>query len=251
VDALRVIGVTPKPQPHKNQPMLGPSAEETGKFIFGNVPVESDGSAYFRVPSGVPVFFQALDVHGVALQTMRSLTYVAPGRTLACVGCHESRDTAPPSGKTPLASLRKPSRFEPAPIGSWPLRFDVLVQPILNEHCVNCHRPDSADRLAARLDLRTEQAYASLLGFGNNDLHDLAFEKDRSYVGQTPARQSKLLALLQQPGGHEGVELERQELNRIVTWMDVYAQTLGSFSLEQEDELRELREQWSDLFDTE
>ena len=41
------------------------------------------------------VFFQALDADGFALQTMRSLTYVQPGRTLSCIGCHESRYTAP------------------------------------------------------------------------------------------------------------------------------------------------------------
>ena len=32
--------------------------------ILGTVPVEADGSAYFLVPSGVPVFFQALDERG-------------------------------------------------------------------------------------------------------------------------------------------------------------------------------------------
>ena len=77
-----------------NTPSLGVSHEETGKFVLGTVPVESDGSAYFRIPSGMSVFFQALDADGFALQTMRSLTYVQPGQTLSCIGCHESRYTA-------------------------------------------------------------------------------------------------------------------------------------------------------------
>ena len=55
-----------------NIPILGVSREETGKFILGSVPIESDGSAYFRIPSGMSVFFQALDSDGFALQTMRS-----------------------------------------------------------------------------------------------------------------------------------------------------------------------------------
>ena len=53
--------VPPKVQPHKNQPNLGVSSEDPGKFLLGTVPVEADGSAYFRVPSGVPVLFQAVD----------------------------------------------------------------------------------------------------------------------------------------------------------------------------------------------
>ena len=66
------MGVVPKVQPHMNVPALGVSREETGKFVMGSVPVEEDGSAHFRIPSGLPVFFQALDDQGLALQTMRS-----------------------------------------------------------------------------------------------------------------------------------------------------------------------------------
>ena len=61
IKRLRVIGVPPKVQPRMNHPVLGISAEDPGKFVLGTVPVEADGSAHFRVPSGVPVFFQALD----------------------------------------------------------------------------------------------------------------------------------------------------------------------------------------------
>lgn len=50
------------------------------------------GSAHFRIPSGVSVFFQAFDERGMAVQTMRSLTYVLPGQTLSCIGCHFSAE---------------------------------------------------------------------------------------------------------------------------------------------------------------
>jgi hypothetical protein len=53
--------------------------------------------------------------------------------------------------------------------------------------------------------------------------------------------QSKLLALLRQPDGRRGVHLEDDSFERLATWIDVYAQKLGSFSKEQEQELRELR----------
>jgi len=53
--------------------------------------------------------------------------------------------------------------------------------------------------------------------------------------------QSKLLTLLRQPDGRWGVHLEDDSLVRLATWIDVYAQKLGSFSKEQEQELREFR----------
>ncbi len=99
VKRLRIVAMPPKVQPNMNLPVLGVSAEDPGKFVLGTVPVEADGSAHFRVPSGVPVFFQALDAQGLAIQTMRTLTYVQPQQTQACVGCHEHRDQAPPLGR--------------------------------------------------------------------------------------------------------------------------------------------------------
>ncbi|KKK55379.1 hypothetical protein LCGC14_3075140, partial [marine sediment metagenome] len=111
VKRLRVIGAPPKVQPHMNSPVLGVSAEDLGKFVLGTVPVEEDGSAYFHVPSGISVFFQALDERGLALQTMRSLTYVQPNQTLTCIGCHEHRDLAPTAHQFPLAAAREPSKL--------------------------------------------------------------------------------------------------------------------------------------------
>ena len=45
-------GCRPRTQPHMNQPNLGVSGEDPGKYVLGTVPVEADGSAYFRVPVG-------------------------------------------------------------------------------------------------------------------------------------------------------------------------------------------------------
>ena len=98
-----------------NQPYIGVSAEDPGKYVLGTVPVASDGSAHVRIPSGVPVFFQALDERGMALQTMRSLTYVLPGQTLSCVGCHESREQAPPVGSHPAGGPAGPVEADRRP----------------------------------------------------------------------------------------------------------------------------------------
>lgn len=242
VKSLRVVGVPPKPQPYMNRPSLGVSREDPGKFLLGTVPVEADGSAYFRVPSGISIFFQALDEDGLALQTMRSLTYVWPKQTLSCIGCHESREAAPAAGgRYPLATAREPSKLTPGPDGTWPLRYDQLVQPILDKSCVSCHSPGSDDADAARLDLTAARSYDSLLSFGEKNLHNLVFERDQSIVGETPARKSKLFALLKDPQGHEGVHLDPESLGRLAIWMDLYAQRMGSFSEQQEENLHEFR----------
>jgi cytochrome c553 len=244
-----------------NRPNLGVSSEDPGKFLLGTVPVEKDGSAYFRAPSGISVFFQAVDEHGFAIQTMRSLTYVWPGHTLSCVGCHESREVAPSArGTPPLALRRDPSRLQPGPSGSWPLRFDELVQPVLDRSCVSCHRPGGDDEKAARLDLTPPRAYETLLSWAEKDLHALAFERDRSFVGDCAARKSKLLGLLRAgeggdapgneiPRGHEVVRLDGGALERFAVWMDLYAQRQGHFSAEQEEELRDLRRRLAALLE--
>ncbi|HEY5914348.1 MAG TPA: discoidin domain-containing protein [Verrucomicrobiae bacterium] len=243
VRQLRLIGVPPKVQPHMNNPLLGVSAEDPGKFVLGTVPVELDGSAFFRVPSGVPLFFQALDADGVAIQTMRTLTYALPGQTLACIGCHEPRESAPPVGHSPLAVRRPPSGITAGPDGSWPLRFDRLVQPVLDRYCVECHAPAGRDSQAARLDLTPTKAYETLMVFGDADLKRQAFERDRSIPNEAVAAKSKLWTLLTKPGGHQNVALDTDSLNRLATWMDTYAQWQGHFSAGQEEELRALRQE--------
>jgi len=247
VKQLRLVAVPPKVQPHMNTPVIGVSAEDPGKFVLGTVPVEADGSAYFRVPSGVPVFFQALNESGLAVQTMRTLTYATPGQTLACVGCHEHRESAPPAGQLALAAAHAPAQITLGPEGSWPLRFDQLVQPVLDRQCVECHRPGAKDVQAAKLDLTPDKAYAMLLAFAGGDLKKHAFERDRSLPGEGTAANSKLWKLLTQFGGHEGVELDANSTDRLVTWMDTYAQRTGHFSEEQEAKLAAFRRECAPL----
>ena len=73
--------------------MVGLANASPGKQVLGTVPVEADGSAYFRAPARVALAFQALDELGQAVQVMRSVAYLQPGETAGCVGCHEPRHT--------------------------------------------------------------------------------------------------------------------------------------------------------------
>ena len=252
VKRLRIVAVPAKVQPEMNTPMLGVTRDDPGKCVLGTVPVEEDGSAYFRVPSGVSIFFQALDGQGKALQTMRTVTYVQPGQTLSCLGCHDRRDKVPPPVHA-LALDREVSKITPGPEGSWPLRFDRLVQPVLDKHCVSCHRPDVTDKAAAKFDLTPAKAYQSLVNYGGKEsVHDRVlarYQEGRSKALECDAAKTPLTPLLLEGKGHYDVKLDADAVERLFTWMDTYGQHLGSFSVEQESRLLALRKAWSDLLE--
>ena len=235
---LRLVGVPVKDHPVMNAPVMGLTRHDPGKFVLGTVPVEEDGSAHFRVPSGVSFFVQALDEQGLAVQTMRSAIYVQPGETMTCVGCHESRQTAPPN-VSPLAARREPSRIKPGPAGSWPLDFAALVQPVLDAHCVECHKPGTDGN---EFDLTSAKAFASLTNYGTPSLRThvvTRHRQGRSVVGGCAAQCSPLLELLRD--GHHDVKLAGNDMQRLITWMDTYGQQRGSFSEGQEQRLERLR----------
>ena len=93
-------------------------------MLLGTVPVEADGSAYFRAPARKPLYFQAVDAGGRAVQGMRSVVYLQPGERRGCVGCHERPGTVlarppddgrrhgrrPPSSPAPTARGRSATR---------------------------------------------------------------------------------------------------------------------------------------------
>jgi hypothetical protein len=240
---LRVVAVPSKTQPQRNAPVIGMTTDDPGKCVLGTVPVEADGSAYFRVPSGVNVFFQALDAQGMAVQTMRTVTYVQPNQTLSCVGCHESRQSVPQNSH-PLAAMRGPSKLVPGPEGSWPLRFDQLVQPVLDRNCASCHNTRNENKIAARFDLTPENSYAKLVSFGTPSLKDYISKRyfeGKSTAAEGTAKSSALFAYLNTDAQHKTIKLNADDLSRLVTWMDCYAQRFGSFSDEQENELKQFK----------
>ncbi|MGQ9697656.1 MAG: HzsA-related protein [Armatimonadota bacterium] len=246
---LRIVGVPAKTQPQRDAPSIGVTTDDPGKFVIGTAPVEADGSAHFRIPSGVPVFFQALNADGLAVQTMRSAVYIQPKQTLACVGCHEPRNTAPPNVK-PAAASRPPSRITPGPEGSWPLRFDRLVQPVLDRHCTNCHRPGGAHG-ADKYDLTPARSYETLVSYGHPSLREhvlSAYAAGRSTPTAGAAMTSPLLRLVR--SGHHNVRLDPDSLERLATWTDTYAQRQGHFSPQQEHALAQLRTQWQDILES-
>jgi hypothetical protein len=120
------------------RPVISCGATYATKKVWGYAPVNEDGSAYFRVPAGVPIYFEALDEHGRALQRMRSFTHLQPGETQGCIGCHEPRNETPPTAM-PAAVTSGPVDLDLPPWGLREFDYPRMVQPILDEHCAGCH----------------------------------------------------------------------------------------------------------------
>ncbi len=248
ITALRIVQVLPKTTPHINDPTVGLANASPGKQVLGTVPVEADGSAYFRAPAGIALCFQALDQSAQAVQIMRSVTYLQPGETSACVGCHEPRTNAPPaSTRLPLAARREPSVIRPGPDGSKPFSYPLLVQPVLDRHCVACHRPEKAEGgviLTGEPAGRYTVSYNALAplvphsAWRNGD-----FRRTNSEPMTMPdffgARGSRLMRMLL--AGHEGVKLTAEDIERLATWMDANALFYGTF--DRADQVRQQRGQ--------
>ena len=118
------------------------------KRVLGTVPVEADGSALFRIPAKTPISVQPLDDQGCALALMRSWVTAMPGETLSCVGCHDRRNSSPPSMQT-IAARRKPSAVEPwyGPTRGFSFRRDV--QPVLDKYLRRLPQRPAAGRWPA------------------------------------------------------------------------------------------------------
>jgi len=225
------------------------------KRILGTVPVEEDGSAFFRVPADTPISIQPLDAEGRALQLMRSWMTAMPGEIVSCVGCHEKQNSAPSNRRT-IAS-----RQAPAEIRLWhgPVRgfsFEREVQPVLDKHCVSCH---SGVQDGAEPDLRGDQGrfFAYKNGQPQPDIvSGVPREKlvkeyggvfPPSYIalrgrvrvgglesdlrllapGEFHARTSELIQMLEK--GHYGVQLDAESWQRLYTWIDLNAPCHGTW----------------------
>ena len=236
VRQVRVINLFPKDNPFMDDPNIGLAAQSLCRGVLGVAPVESDGSAHFQVPAGVPLYFQLLDENGLAVQTMRSDTYVHAGETLVCAGCHESKQAAPPLGRgsPPLALGHPPSSLAPEADGAYPLTFPRLVQPVLDAKCVGCHdrEPKAPSLHGDRFGkFGWSEAFLTLkpLAWGRSGGNGTALtERQYSVPGREGARASRLYQHLAQ--GHHDVRLAPAELRRITLWLDCNSNFYGAYT---------------------
>ena len=119
------------------------------KRYWGSAKVDEDGSAHFQVPAMREIYFQIVDAEGKELHRMTSAVQVMPGESVSCIGCHEDRDTtfqpmAPPTAlrrPADVLELDVPGLVKDTTTAnpSGLVDYQVLVQPVLDRHCVECH----------------------------------------------------------------------------------------------------------------
>jgi hypothetical protein len=249
VKQLRIIQILPKTTNLGDRPAVGLAREENARAILGSVPVESDGSARFIVPARIPILFQTLDADGLAVQTMRSLTYLQPGESVSCVGCHEPLESVPATGRT-IAMKRKASQIDPGKLGGETFSFMRVVQPVLDKHCVECH-PGKKGKTKYNIDLTGTphkgftKSYWSLCGdrnfWGGGTNPKNAKEAlvprfgGRNTIQATPpggmygSPGSRLMKILRYPKGHHQVKLSPDNIRRIAAWIDCNAIFYGVY----------------------
>ncbi len=214
---------------------VGPDSGFETKTVLGTVPIERDGSAYFRLPSRKSVFFAVLDKNHQALHVMRATTDARPGERTACIGCHEPMAEAPASDRAvPLAAMREPSDITPPPWGVRPMSYAQLVQPILDRHCVRCHDGTKSKGKSFDLTARKQKPFMRLP-------IPLSYYNLRRYVRHAPihtyfmpplsfgSRVSPLMHTLAK--GHYEAKLTPAEWRTLCAWIDCNAPYLDDYGM--------------------
>ena len=231
VKEIRILTQVPKPcnmrgrRIYDHDPVIGRGSYYV-KACFGTVPVEEDGSAHFEAPSGVELYFEALDADGKEIIRMGSTTQIMPGERQSCVGCHEPRGSTPPMRRRrSIAMGRPPSKLTPPPWGhGGPIDFVRDVQPVFDKHCIKCHSgatPKKGLDLSGDKTRYFNMAYENLLARGL--VHFIYINKgptDNFKPMQTGSHRSKLAKYLE--NGHEKAKVKVADADRrkIYTWID-------------------------------
>jgi formylglycine-generating enzyme required for sulfatase activity len=236
---------------------VGADGPWESKRVLGTVPVDADGSAWFRVPARTPISVQPLDQDGQAVALMRSWMTAMPGENLSCVGCHENKSTVPLSQRKTLAFAKEPSEIAPwrGPVRGF--SFSREVQPVLDRSCAGCHDGKAGQPLP---DLRRDQGGYIVYEHGRVDGKFLPAASKQELVGKfsgvfdpsyTALRQfirvgglesdlhilppmefhantSELVQMLRK--GHYNVQLDEEAWDRIITWIDLNAPNHGTWA---------------------
>ena len=226
-------------------PVISCGATYAGKEVLGEVPIGPDGSASFRVPSGMPLYFMALDAQGRAVQRMRSFTHLMPGEVQGCVGCHEPRSEASRHAVTSTYAS-KPIELTTPEWGTGGFDYSRIVQPVLDKHCVSCHNPADApkgldltggktdyfsvsyDCLAREHQGREGSPYVSWIPTYNG--HEQNILKIAPKAWGSPASKLAEVILTGHPDkeGDRRINLTETAQRRILAWIDLNVPYYGS-----------------------
>ncbi len=120
-------------------PLVSCGATYAAKKVWGFADVDEDGSAAFKVPAEVPIYFLALDAEGRALQRMRSFTHLMPGEVQGCVGCHADRNSATSHSANRPAMGGEIQTLQTPDWGVKGFGYQEIVQGVLDRNCIECH----------------------------------------------------------------------------------------------------------------
>ena len=187
------------------------------KESLGTVPVEDDGSAAFRIPSGEPIQLQAIDTNGMAILTMRSFIFAQKGEIQGCVGCHENKSQAAPSTPKTNTKARLGQVHDPVPeidLGyTGPFSFVRSVKPIFDRKCISCH--GLSDK--APFTLIGHDGVLALMERGQlayiRSYKETHYSKCYDYFAGASGLTKKLKS------GH-GPKLTDDEWKKLILWMD-------------------------------
>ena len=248
IEEMSRISPQPKGSHGLNQTFLVSAALAfSAKHYLGAVPVEPDGSAYFEVPAGKAVYFQALDEEGRLVRSMRTFLQAAPGTTRSCIGCHEPKYSAAVANHTvPSAFTRHPSRLEPESWGTGAIDYPTMIQPIFDKHCVSCHGGEegfaggldlsggwtrlfniSYENLANRSETQLVASYISAIDCMNGTANYSAQILPAYSHGSGNAPLADVLL-----SGHEGAfpKLTRTERDLVLAWIDTNGLYYGTWN---------------------
>jgi len=220
IKQLRVVQVLPKSTPHANNPRIGRADQSLARVSLGVVPVEEDGSVYFKAPVAKAIYFQILDEHGMAVKSMRSVTYVHPGEQMTCLGCHEDKRITPGIPPTNLAMRRRPSELEPEIADHEMFNFHRHVKPVLEGKCVTCHksRPNTGP---TDMSYNALDPYMFYLGHGyRRRLHG----GSRTVPGRFGAMESRMGKALLNANHQKALKAGKfttEDFRKIVMWLDM------------------------------
>jgi hypothetical protein len=173
----------------------------------------------------------------MAIQSMRSGTYLHPGERLTCQGCHERKhQTQTPAKGIPMAMRRAPSTIQSDVSGSNPFNYVRLVQPALDRNCVSCHVRKKTIDLTGAIEgkhgwTRSYTNLAAKYGFyfdvTNGAINTGVHGGSRTIPGRFGARAAKLLDYMGPQ--HYGVRLTDEDFHRLTLWLDCNSEFFGSY----------------------
>ena len=198
--------------------------------ILGTVPVEPDGSAYMELPALRSLFLVALDKDDLSVKRMQSFVTIQPGERTSCIGCHEQRSHTAPVGQSLMALMKPPHKVTPIKDVPSVLDYPRDVQPILNQHCVECHRPD---RREGGVDFSGDHTPKYSISYWTMVKHALVADgRNQPYSNRAPrtigSSASRLMRYID--GTHHDVQLSEREHKTIRLWIDTSATYPGTYA---------------------